>query len=172
MNNSTLKKWIFLTGLLLLTLLLVWQAPEPEQTEVVQATQPPARSQPARAATSVIPGMADEELKLKPRQPNGQVVNLFAVPVKPKPVKPAVIQKPVKVQPPPKRVELPFRYVGRLQSTQKQTLFLMEGNQLYLVQEGDTVNQAFRLQRIDDTNKELVWLYLPSKETRKMSMDQ
>lgn len=172
MNSPALKKWMVLLALLLVTLILVWQAPEPEQADIVDPVQPGSRDREMPARSSVSTPTDAMPLSLKPRQAGGQVVDLFAVPSSPKPVKPAVIRRPVKVQEPQKRVELPFSYVGRLRSAQKSTLFLMEGNTLYLVQEGDTVNQDFRLQRIDDSNKELVWLYLPLNETRKMSMDR
>lgn len=170
MNNTALKKWIVLLSLLLVTFILVWQAPEPEQTDVVEATKPVERQAVSRQ--SAWSAMSDiNKLSLKPRQSAGQTVDLFAVPVKPKPIVKPVIKKPVEVKP-EKRVELPFYYLGMLESEQSTTLFMMENTTLYLVQEGDTVNQDFRLQHIDSANNELVWLYLPSNETRKMSMDR
>lgn len=171
MNNAALKKWAVLVSLLLVTLILVWQAPEPEQAEPVSAVKP-VNPQPARSVVPTTDPDA-ERLTLKPRQKGGETVDLFAVPETPKP-KPAarpVVNKPVETRA-EKRVELPFDYIGMLRSGQTMTLFLMEGSRLYLVHEGDTVNGDFRLQRIDVANNELVWLYLPSNETRKMSMDQ
>lgn len=170
MNNATLKKWVVLVSLLMLTLTLVWKAPEPDQAELAEVAKPdhrlPASRQPASLEVADI-----KTLTLKPRQSAGETVDLFAVPARPKPVVKPIIKKPVEVEP-EIRVELPFYYLGILRSEQSTTLFVMENNTLYLVQEGDTVKQDFRLQRIDSANNELVWLYLPLNETRKMSMDR
>ncbi len=170
MDSAVLKKWVVLASLLGLTLVLVWQAPAPDQADIVEASksvEQVARSQPA----ATIASQDKSEIRLNPRQPGGETVDLFAAPVTRQPVTTPVINRPVEVKP-EKTVELPFRYVGMFQSAQKTTFFVMDGPRLYLVQEGDTVNQDFRLQRIDYSNKELIWTYLPLNETRKMSMEQ
>lgn len=171
MNNPALKKWIVLMGLLLLTLILVWQAPEPEQADRVEVTKPVERqTAPSELVSS---GTTDNRaLTLKPRQSIGETVDLFAVPARPEPQVMPVVNKPVE-EISEKTLEFPFHYLGMLKSQQRTTLFVIEKNStLQLVHEGDTVSQDFRLQRVDSANNELVWLYLPLNETRKMSMDQ
>lgn len=169
MNNTALKKWGALLGLLLLTLILVWQAPEPEPVDLVKVRQASERDSVTRLSLQPQPSAAS--LTLRPRQHGGETVDLFAAPIKPPVASVPVIRQPV-ISPPQPSVTLPFRYVGMLQSGRETSLFVMAGPSLYLVQEGDTVNQDFRLQQIDRAKQELVWLYLPLNETRKMSMEQ
>lgn len=171
MDNAALKKWFLLGGLLLLTLILVWQAPEPDQADVIEATKP-AVGVSSRRSVPALSDIDEDEIRLMPRHQLEHTVDLFAVPEETK-SKPVIrpVRKPV-VEQPDKRIELPFDYIGKFHSDQKTTFFLMEGSRLYLVHEGDTINDLFRLQHIDTAANELVWLYLPSQETRKMSMDR
>lgn len=172
MNNASLKKWIVLASLLLLTLVLVWNAPEPEQTSVVEAVK---SSTPVSSSRSNVIQLTTSPsgLELKPRQTGGDIVDLFAVP---KRAVPTVAKKPVKPRPvvtqPEKRWELPFRYVGKLQNKGHTTFFMMEGSALYLVGLGDVINEQYRLKQVDDAKNLLVWQHLPSNETRNMSIEQ
>ncbi len=172
MNNSTIKKWVILLTLLLVTLLLVWQAPQVEQEtqEVLdmRITSDLARSTMQAPTPSVF---EDDQLKLKKRQLVTEKVNLFDSPK----IKQAEIAMPrpiVKPMPVVTQVKIPFRYIGMLQEHQQTTLFLLEGNRLYLAKEGDTFNDNFQLQSIALEDKQLVWLYLPSNETLIMSIEK
>jgi hypothetical protein len=170
MSKGNIKTWLVLLALLALTLVLVWQAPELEQTDIVEASKVTAEQE----ATTVIltePVSADSLLVLNPRQYEQNTVDLFSSPAKPQLTPAPVVKRPIEITP-QQRVELPFRYVGMFRSGTATTLFVMEGPKLFLVQEGDVVSQHFRLQRIDIVKNQLVWLHLPSNETHKMSMDQ
>lgn len=170
MNNQGLVKWIVLSALLIVTFILVWQAPELEETEVVEPVDlTNQRSVPKRTAAPIQRSTVDIELKA--RDFNQQTVDLFAVPSRPKPVRPKITQ-PIPKAPTVKRVELPFRYVGKLEEPQKVIYFLMEGTSLYLAQPGDVINEQFRLQKVDTDSNEIEWLHLPTNETRKMSTEQ
>ena len=171
MNNATIKKWMILLALLLVTLVLVWQAPQLEpETQVVSATHNTSdsvRSASQSPAPSVI---VNDDIELKQRQIVTEKIDLFDRPK----IKQAVIAMPVPVVKPMPvtQVPIPFRYIGMLQEHQQITLFLLEGNRLYLANEGDTFNEHFQLQSIDIAHKQLVWLYLPSNEIRKMSIEK
>lgn len=166
MNNTSLKKWIVLVALLLVTLVLVWNAPDPEQTPVVEAVKSP--TSPRSIVIEQPASMS--ELALKPRQQGGDIVDLFATPKKVLPPAPKKIA-PLPVAPKP-RWELPFNYVGKLQENGRTRFFLMEGSALYLVEPGDVINEQYRLKQVDDANNLLVWQHLPSNETRNMSTEQ
>jgi|GEM_PF-4610140 len=170
MSKGNIKTWLVLLALLALTLVLVWQAPELEQTDVVEASKVIAEQEPVVVAV-VEPTPKESEWALSPRQFEPDTVDLFSSPPKPKLTPAPAVKKPIEITP-QQRVELPFRYVGMFRSGPATTLFVMEGQKLFLVQEGDVVSQHFRLKRIDIVKNELVWLHLPSNETHKMSMDQ
>lgn len=170
MNNGTIKKWLILLALLLVTLVLVWQAPKPEQeTPVVSATR---NTKDLVSSTSLLPAQSviADDIELKQRQIATEKVDLFDRPK----IKQPVIAMPIPaVKPMPvSQVPIPFRYIGMLQEHQRITLFLLEGNRLYLANEGDTFNDHFQLQSIDVAHKQLVWLYLPTNEIRKMSIEK
>lgn len=171
MNNATIKRWMILLAVLLVTVVLVWQAPQPEQeTQVVSDTQNTgnlARSASQLPAQSVI---KKDDIELKQREIVTEKVDLFDRPK----IKQAVITMPVpEVKTMPvNQVPIPLRYIGMLQKRQQLTLFLMEGNRLYLATEGDIFDEKFKLQSIDIAHKQLVWLYLPSNETLIMSIEK
>lgn len=158
-------------ALLLVTLVLVWQAPQLEQeAQVVPAKR---NAGDVVRSASKLPAQSvniDDYIQLKQRQVDTDKVDLFDRPK----IKPPVIAVPLPVvKPTPvKQVSIPFRYIGMLKEHQQITLFLMSGNRLYLANEGDTFNEHFQLKSIDIDHKELVWLYLPSNETRKMSIEK
>lgn len=170
MSKGSIKTWLVLLALLALTLILVWQAPELEQTDIVEASKVTAEQEPTTVMITE-PTPAPTLLALNPRQYGKDTVDLFSSPAKPKLTPAPVVKRPIEITP-QQRVELPFRYVGMFRSGPATTLFVMEGPKLFLVQEGDVVSQHFRLQRIDIVKNQLVWLHLPSNETHKMSMDQ
>ncbi len=172
MSKGNIKTWFVLLALLALTLILVWQAPELEQTDIVEASKVTAeRDQDPNTVIVAEPTPAASVLALNPRQYGKDTVDLFSSPTKPKLAPAPEVKKPIEITP-QQRVEVPFRYVGMFRSGPATTLFVMEGPKLFLVQEGDVVSQHFRLQRIDIVKNQLVWLHLPSNETHKMSMDQ
>ncbi len=167
MNNVTIKKWILLLALLAITLVLVWQAPQPQQDiAVVSAKQD--RAVLARSDSLGQAQSTDEDIVLKQRQIVTEKVDLFNTPPTPKPV--TVVAKPVQITPVQQQVIIPFHYMGMLEQQHQITLFLLEGSELHLVKQGDTLNQQFQLQSIDLENGQLVWLYLPQNEIRKMSI--
>jgi hypothetical protein len=168
MNNATIKKWMVLLALLLVTLVLVWQAPQPEQETQMVSTSRNTSDLVRSASQLPAPSVIDDDIELKQRQIVTEKVDLFDRPK----IKQAIIATPISVVKtmPVTQIPIPFRYIGMLQEHQQITLFLMEGNRLHLANEGDTFNEHFQLQSIDIDNKQLVWLYLPSNETQKMSI--
>jgi hypothetical protein len=171
MNNSTLIKWVILLTLLLITLVLVWRAPEVEAPQLVEPVKQGNRTKILNPEAAAKVHSSTVDIVLKQRDFSGKTVDLFAVPARPKPVRPKE-SKPVKQARVVKRLKLPFRYVGKLEEQQKVIYFLMEGTSLYLAQKGDVINEQFRLENVDDDSNELVWLHLPTNQTSKMSTEQ
>lgn len=171
MNNTGLTKWIILLVLLLVTLVLVWNAPAPEAPEVVELSDSAGRSRAGDIIENPLPAKITDVV-LKERHFVYQTVDLFSVPKQAKPVSEPQVSQPIDSDPVVASVELPFRYVGKLKEQQKVIYFLMEGSSLYLAQEGDVISEQFRLQKVDDASNELVWLHMPTDETRKMSIEQ
>jgi hypothetical protein len=168
MNNPPIKKWTILLALLAVTLILVWQAPEPEP---IGSVVEPKHSEAVRQRSAPIEPnrRVRDDIEIRQRVAITDSVDVFD---SPKVFQPAPsTAKPV-ARSPLTQVQVPFRYIGMLEEKQQTTYFLMEGPVLYLVKEGDTVRDEFRLQSVDRDNKELIWLYLPLNETRKMSMEK
>lgn len=166
MSNQDIKKWSILIGGLLITLLSVWNAPEPVPEQSVVQVRHEANQHDVSEKRLVT---GDDRLQLKQRQVAASAINLFDVPKRPEPVKP-VVRKPIKLV--TQTVRIPFSYVGMLRQHNETTLFLMSGPTLYLVQQGDVVKTDYKLQSVDIENKQLEWLYLPLNQIHKMSIEQ
>jgi hypothetical protein len=62
---------------------------------------------------------------------------------------------------------LPFRFIGRYGDGASQFVMLVKGDKLYLVAPGDTIDDAYRVDRVTGTTIELT--YLPLKLTQSLS---
>jgi hypothetical protein len=60
---------------------------------------------------------------------------------------------------------LPFRFLGRYVDAGVQVVMLVKGEQLYLVAVGDTIDQAYRVDRVSGTTVELTYLPLQLKQS-------
>jgi hypothetical protein len=74
---------------------------------------------------------------------------------------PAVATPP----PPPVAPPLPFVYVGRYVEGARQIVMLMKGEQLLLVQQGDTIDNLYRLERVAADRIELTYLPLGMRQS-------
>ncbi|MFS2214997.1 hypothetical protein ACCD08_10840 [Telluria sp. Tellsp104] len=73
---------------------------------------------------------------------------------------PVVVAPPPPVAPP-----LPFVYVGRYVEGARQIVMLMKGEQLLLVQQGDTIDNLYRLERVAADRIELTYLPLGMRQS-------
>ncbi|NQZ53775.1 MAG: hypothetical protein HRT93_05920 [Piscirickettsiaceae bacterium] len=173
MINETIKRWVILASLLLLTLWLVWNTPQSDSdTVIVKPTLIAEKISVAQAKSLRDDIKNDNVLALLQRQSfKGKSVDLFDTPVnkqqqikKMSNIKPVV--KPVAKRPtaPP----LPFKYIGKLIENDVIKVFLLQGEALHIVSEGDIVDKHYQLKDID--GEQLRWLYLPLNITQNMNI--
>lgn len=60
---------------------------------------------------------------------------------------------------------LPFQFVGRLADRLDQQVFLQSGEKLYVVRQGDVIDDTYRIEHISDTELNLVYLPLHLSQT-------
>lgn len=60
---------------------------------------------------------------------------------------------------------LPFRFLGRYGDADSHIVMLVKGEQLYLVSVGDTIDDAYRVDRVSGTMVELTYLPLKLKQS-------
>lgn len=71
--------------------------------------------------------------------------------------------------PPPAAPPLPFRYFGRVKGTNgKSADFVERDNQIITVDAGETLDDSYRVERIDET--EIVFLHLPTQQRQSLSI--
>lgn len=161
-------KWWLLGGGLLLTLWLVWHAPDTpdNQTIVVSAVQPVTRSATAKVEKRET---SSQSQILLSRQSPEMVSNLFRTP--PRPVVAVVKPPETSILPPPTALPaLPFRHIGSMEKDASVTVFIMEGQALHLLQAGDSPRADYLLETIDLSAGELRWRHIPSQKILNMSI--
>jgi hypothetical protein len=60
----------------------------------------------------------------------------------------------------PKAPPLPFKFIGKLDDSQQLQVFLLRGEQVLVVREGDLIDKTYKVQRIDAERMTLVYLPL------------
>ncbi|ART83119.1 hypothetical protein CBP31_11245 [Oceanisphaera profunda] len=72
--------------------------------------------------------------------------------------------------PPPKPMTppLPFRFIGKLDDSQKVRVFLQQGEKVYVVSVGDVIDGTYRVDGVTDNLMTL--LYLPLQVTQSLSV--
>jgi hypothetical protein len=130
----------------------------------------PALHAAAHAAPHASLQMAPPEPATDAVRAGAAVTNVFAAtswqaaPAPP----PSVVAPPVALVPAaPVAPPLPFRYIGSYGDGGTQIVMLVKGDQLYLVAVGDTIDNAYRIERVSGTIVELT--YLPLKLTQSLS---
>ncbi|WP_460415274.1 hypothetical protein [Pseudomonas sp. microsymbiont 2] len=79
-----------------------------------------------------------------------------------------VIEQPVVVAPvvaAPTAPALPFQFIGRLGDRDDLQVFLQSGDKLYVVRQGDVIDDTYRLDRVSATELNLVYLPLHQPQT-------
>lgn len=164
MDNTTLKRWLVLGGLLGLTLYLAWNSPEPETLSVKTANPVHATASGQRRGGQ--PVQPERDFRFALREPaGGEVVDLFAPAVVKRP--PAELKQLAKMAAlPPQAPPLPFTFVGRIIEGDGIKVFLQANDVLYPVKVGDTFAQQYKLVGADGGKISL--LYLPLNITQTM----
>lgn len=65
----------------------------------------------------------------------------------------------------PKAPPLPFKFIGKLDDRQHLQVFLLRGEQVLVVREGDLIDKTYKVQRIDPERMTLVYLPLDIAQT-------
>ena len=78
---------------------------------------------------------------------------------------------PVSLPPPPPKPmtpPLPFRFIGKLDDSQKIRVFLQQGEKVHVVSKGDVIDGTYRVDGVTDDGMTL--LYLPLQVTQSLSV--
>ena len=105
--------------------------------------------------------------RLQRATPVGEVTSAFESTswyVPPPPPPPPPPAKPVP-PPPPAAPPLPFTYLGQYQDAAKPIFFLVRGDSVLSVSEGDVIDGAYRVDGVVGTALSLTYLPLNSKQT-------
>jgi len=156
MRLSPLQRWAILGAALAVTLVAVRWAGSNDDTEV-QTPRPPRAA--AQKAPEALPQVAlDRMNRLAHAAP-------AADPFAPRSWQAMIrdeARKNAPAPPPPLRPQappLPFTYFGSAIEDGKMTVFLSRGENNYVVRAGNTLDGAYRVDRIDD--QVIVFTYLP-----------
>jgi hypothetical protein len=83
-------------------------------------------------------------------------------PPPPPPAPPAAVEPP----PPPAAPALPFTFMGQFESPGEKTVYyLVEGDKLHTVTEGETINGTHRVEAVKDNRMDILYLPLSIMQT-------
>lgn len=172
MTMNTTTRWLVYTVFLAITLFLVWKTPESDYSSesIVQPVANTTQHVSVNTTPSNSSGVDDGLSAMNPRVQSDQeiLVNLFESYQKP------TVQLRPKTEPKPRFVSkptappLPFKYIGKLVEGTEIKVFLLEGQALHIVKQGDKLANKYQLKAIDEN--QLTWIYLPMNMTQKMSI--
>jgi hypothetical protein len=94
----------------------------------------------------------------------GNVFKAISWYVPPPPPPPPPPPKPVP-PPPPTAPPMPFSYLGRYEDGGKLIIFLVRGDRIYTVAEGEVIENTYRVERLTGSWLELTYLPLNIKQT-------
>lgn len=152
---NTRQRWLALA--LVATVVAAFWPGREDSDEVVETVRRVAKSTPS-AAPAVVPNSATQvtpaaRVRLADMQEDLFPSQTWVPP--PPPPKPFIPPPP----PPPKPPPLPFKYLGRWVEGGELTLFLVQGEQPLLVQQGQVLSGNWRVDEISD--RRVVFTYLP-----------
>ncbi|MNH16221.1 hypothetical protein D3C81_801940 [compost metagenome] len=162
MNTQRAVMWV---GFLAVSAGLAWA---PGHWFGLQDAAAPIAGKPAATGTAIAtPSAADGAPALKPEQASK---DLFPRQQWRKPQALATVtEQPVAVAPvvvaAPTAPALPFQFVGRLGDRDDLQVFLQSGEKLYVVRQGDVIDNTYRLDRVSANELDLVYLPLHQSQT-------
>lgn len=158
------KRWRWGLGVVTATLIIVMTVGANQQGkdtgDIVQPTARKPRAEPATAANrDRIDGIPLERMKRSWVAINkAEIFNAKSWYVPPPPPPPAP-------PPPPSAPPLPFTFLGKIQEpTGKLTIFLAGENRVYLVSEGETIDNTYHVDAVEDGKLALTYLPLQIKQ--------
>jgi hypothetical protein len=164
------RRHAWLGVMLAATLLATWLAAGVEEEGVAAARAAPASARsaarPASDSHAALLAQLSRMDRSRELMPEPSRDPFFATSVQPPPPPEpaaAVIAKPA---PPP----LPFQYQGLLRQEGKLAVFLVDGSQLLMAREGETLAGQYRVERL--TEKEIILQYLPQGERQTLNFER
>jgi hypothetical protein len=155
------REWALLALLPALVLLAVAPDEAPSGTTV-------AAAEPAQRRTSVAASEAfDLDLARLKREPAKEPSNAFEAKswyVPPPPPPPPVAVKPPP-PPPPSAPPLPFTFLGQYQDPARHVIFLVRGERVLAVSEGEVIEGTYRVEGIVGTTLAITYLPLNIRQT-------
>ena len=126
-------------------------ASKPAPTGVVGNAQP-------MGAASAAKGPEQASRDLFPKQQWTKPQALATITEQPVAVAPVVAAAPT-------APELPFQFIGRMGNNDDLQIFLQSGEKLYVVRQGDVIEDTYRLDRVSASELSLVYLPLHQSQT-------
>lgn len=128
---------------------------QPEAPAMARHTLQPGPATSAQVAAPVVAPVAITEATVP-------AANLFAAQswYVPPPPAPLMVTAPPPPPTPPSAPPLPFKFIGKLDDRQQLQVFLLRGEQVLVVREGDLIDKTYKVQRIDAERMTLVYLPL------------
>ena len=187
--NPALRKWIAPVVLLLavgFVIVTYDQNPDEDKTEVVAVAV--KKESPVKAEQKLQPGELDLA-RLARRTDRNEPGNAFEslswheAPVRtrkayePEPLPPPFSAMPFPIPfaapvaaarpptPKPTAPPVPFTYLGVYQDSGKPTYFLVKGDQVYHVKEGDVIDGTYRVEGVEGTTLKLLYIPLNIRQT-------
>lgn len=140
----------------------IWVTYMPQEAEAVAAPVIPKRSAPTKVAEKTHqaerPILALDNLQ-RPSMTVGEV-NPFSGKSWYVPPPPAPEPPPPKPTAPP----LPFTYVGKMEEEGRWVVYLAKGEKFYSVSKGETFDQVYRLEDVENGNVVIQYLPLSTKQ--------
>jgi len=172
--NDKQKRWL-LIGLAVITLALVWFAPQEDAVEVsAPADRPLARVAPSVAVPASRVALAAPqavELARNPRPPASSAPDLFKAsswfipPPPPPPPPPAPPPPPPPPPPAPTAPALPFAFMGHIVEGDKVQVLLTRGDRVVTAYVGETIDKTYRVESFKAGFVTFVYLPLNTRQT-------
>jgi hypothetical protein len=164
------RRHVWLGAMLAATLLATWLAAgvEEEGAAAAQAPRASARSAARPAVDSQAALLAQLSRMDRSREPMPEPPRdpFFATSVQPPPPPEPAAQVIATPAPPP----LPFQFQGLLRQEGKLAVFLVDGSQLLMAREGETLAGQYRVERL--TEKEIILQHLPQGERQTLNFER
>lgn len=163
------RQWSLASALVATLVASLWAAQQDDDAQPAKSS--PAKhdrvavTQASRARPTIDPGPAAVRLPELPhtsgRAPLAGEAAAFVAPLSFRPPRPPPPSPPRPTAPP-----LPFRYIGAILDEDGRRALLLEGEQLRFVQRGDEIGGGYRVEHIDESR--IDFLFLPLKQRQSM----
>lgn len=169
------KQRILLALALVVTVALVWFAPEDTTPQVAQSGSKSAKARvpapgvprAAASASNSANATARPSLAMRERVPAEEILNLFIASSWYRPPPPPPPAPPAPPPPPPAPVTppLPFTYMGQVVEDGKPLYILARADRVITVQAGDAIDKTYRLDSASGGVLTFVYVPLGTKQT-------